>query len=81
MEVPRLEVKSELELPVYTTATETQDLRHVLHHSSWQHRIVNPLSKARDWAGILMDTSQVRFHRATMGIPCFCYFKIQFFEW
>ena len=25
-----------------------------LHHSSWQHRILNPLSEARDWARNLM---------------------------
>ena len=36
MEGPRLGVQSELQLPAYTT------------HRSWQHRILNPLSKARD---------------------------------
>ena len=30
-----------------------------LHHSSWQCRILNPLSKARDQTYILMDISQV----------------------
>ena len=36
MEVPRLDVKSELQLLAYTTATATQELSHVcdLHHSS-----------------------------------------------
>ena len=50
MEVPRLGVELKLELPAYTTATATQDLRHVcdLHHSSRQHQILNPLSEARD---------------------------------
>ena len=50
MEVPRLGVKLELQLPAYTTATATQDLSHVcdLHYSSEQHQILNPLSKARD---------------------------------
>ena len=50
MEVPRLGVQSELKLPAYTTATATQDLRHIchLHHSSWQPRIPNPLSEAWD---------------------------------
>ena len=35
MEVPRLEVQLELQLPAYTTATATQDPSHVcnLHHS------------------------------------------------
>ena len=50
MEVPRLGVESELQLLAYTTATETPDPSHVcdLHHSSWQHGILNPLSEARD---------------------------------
>ena len=49
MEVPRLGVESELQLPIYTTATAMQDLGHIfdLHHSSWQHQILNPLSNAR----------------------------------
>ena len=36
MEVPRLGFKSELQLPVYTTATATRDLSHIydLYHSS-----------------------------------------------
>ena len=29
------------------------------HHRSWQHRILNPLGKARDQTCILMDTSWV----------------------
>ena len=32
-----------------------------LYHSSQQHWILNPLSKARDQTCILMDTSQIRF--------------------
>ena len=32
-----------------------------LHHSSWQHRILNPLSEARDQTHILMDTNQVHY--------------------
>ena len=52
MEVFRLGVASELQLMAYATVTAiaTQDLSHVfdLHHSSWQCRILNPLSKARD---------------------------------
>ena len=62
MEVPRLGVESELQPPTYARATATQDLSRVcnLHRSSWQCRILNPLSKARDWTRILMDASQVR---------------------
>ena len=56
MGVPRLGVELELQLPAYTTATAMQDLSHLcdLHHSLWQHQILNPLS-------ILLDTSQIHF--------------------
>ena len=49
MEVPRLGVKSELQLLGYTTATTMQDPSCVcnLHHISWQCRIPNSLSEAR----------------------------------
>ena len=30
-----------------------------LHHSSWQHQILNPLSRARDGTQILTDTMSV----------------------
>ena len=41
MEVPRVGVELELELPAYTTATT--DLSRIcdLHHSSWQRQILN----------------------------------------
>ena len=50
MEVPRLEVQSELQQPTYTTATATPDPSRVcnLHHNSQQHRVLDPLSEARD---------------------------------
>ena len=50
MEVPGLWVKSELQLPAYTTATAMPDPSCIckLHHSLWQCQILNPLSKARD---------------------------------
>ena len=71
MEVPRLGVKSELQLPAYITATATWDPSLIcdLHHCSQQHRIPNPLSEARDWIHILMDTSWICFLCATMGTP------------
>ena len=62
---PQAGVKSELQLPAYTTVTATAlpDLSHVcdLCHSSQQHQILYPLSKARDQTHVLMDTSQVQF--------------------
>ena len=63
MEVPRLGVESELQLLAYTTTTATPDPSHFcnLHHSSEEHQIPNPLSKARDQTRILMDTSQIPF--------------------
>ena len=45
MEVPKLGVQSELQLPAYVTATAAPDPSQVfdLHHSSQQHRILNLL--------------------------------------
>ena len=57
MEVPSLEVGSEMQLQVYTTATAMRDLSCIcgLHHSFQQHQILNLLSEARDWTHILKD--------------------------
>ena len=43
MRIPRLGGELELQLLVYITATATHDLSCVcdLHHSSWQHWILN----------------------------------------
>ena len=50
MEVSRLGIKSELQLPAYTITTAMQDPSHVcdLHHGSWQQWILNPLTETRD---------------------------------
>ena len=50
MEVPRLRVESELQLPAYTMATAMPDPSHIcnLHHSSQQHQIFNLMREARD---------------------------------
>ena len=71
MEVPRLGVQSGLQLPAYTTAIATQDLRRIcnLHHSSRQRQILNTLSEARDRTRNLMVSGQIRFHCATMATP------------
>ena len=61
MEVPGLEVESELQLLAYATAMDIADLSCIchLHCSLWQHQILNPLNEARDQTCILMDTSWV----------------------
>jgi len=61
VQVPRLGVKSGVQLLAYTTATATSDLRHIcdLCHNSQQRWIFNPLSEARDQTLILMDTGQI----------------------
>ena len=60
MEVPRLVVELELQLPAYTIATATRDPSWICdpHQSSQQHWIFNPLSEATDQTAILMDTSR-----------------------
>ena len=69
MEVPGLEVKSELQLPAHTTAIATPRPSHIcdLHCSLWQHQILNPLSEARDRTCILMDLYGVLNNRNYNG--------------
>ena len=69
MELPRLGVRWELQLPTYTRATAMQAPSHVcdLHHGSQQHRIPNPLSVARDGTHILVDASWIHFCCTTTG--------------
>ena len=64
MEVPRLVVQSEIQLPACATVTVTQDPSPIcnLHHSSQQLQILNPLSKSRNQTFVLMATSQVCYH-------------------
>ena len=75
MEIPSLGVELELQLPAYTIATEMPDPSCVcsLHHSSWQHRIFNPLSEARDQTHNFMVPSQIHFHCITMGTTLFAF--------
>ena len=74
MEAPRLGVKLGYSCWPTPTATAMPDLSHIfdLHHSSLKCSILNPLSKARDWTCILMDTSWICFHCTTMGTPGPC---------
>ena len=78
VEVPRLGVKSELQLPAYTTATAMQNLSRIcdLYHSSRQHQILNPLSKASDPTHILMDPSWVCWPLSHEGN----FLKVKLFE-
>ena len=74
MEVPRLGVKLELQLPAFTTATATLDLSHTfdLLHSLQQCQILNPISEARDQTHVLMDallgSQPAESHRNTYHI-------------
>ena len=71
MQVPRLGVKSEIQLLACAIVTATPDLSHIcdLPHSSQQHQILYPLSEARDQTRNFMIPSQIRFHCATTGTP------------
>ena len=71
IKIPRLGVELERQLPVYTTATATQDPSHVcnLHQSSRQRWILNPRSEAGDGTRNLMVHGRIRFCRATTGTP------------
>ena len=68
MEVPRLGVELELQLPAYTTATATWDPSRIcdLHHSPQQYWIFNPLSETRDRTWNFMVPSRICFRCATM---------------
>ena len=70
-EVPRLGVKSELQLLAYATATAMWDRSCIynLHHRSRQCQILNPLSMAGDGTRIFKDTSWVCYHWAMIGTP------------
>ena len=76
MEIPRLEVKSELKLQAYTRAAATWDESCVFdpHHSSRPRWILSPLSEARDRTCDLMAPSGIHFHYATMGTPTKTYY-------
>ena len=71
VEVPRLGVIVELWLPAYARATAMPDPSHTcdLHHSSEQHRILNPLNEAGDRTCNLMVPSRIRLLCATSRTP------------
>ena len=71
MEISSLGVNQSYSCPPSPQPQQLQDPSCIyeLHHSSWQCRILNPLSEARDPTPILVDTSQIRFCCATMRTP------------
>ena len=71
MEVPRLGVESEPQLPAYATTAATSAPSHIckLHHSPQQYQILNPPSEARDRTRNLMVPSWIRFCCAMTGSP------------
>ena len=62
MDIPCLGVELEQQLPAYTTVT--------------QCRIPDPLTGARGWACILVDTSWVHYHWAMSGTPVLLSWKV-----
>ena len=79
---PRLGVELELQPQAYTTATATPDPSRIcnLHHSSWQHQILNPLSKARNRTRSLMVPSQNPCCCAATGSPGCPLFVCKFWQ-
>ena len=73
MEVSRLGVELP---PAYTTGTATPDLSRICSppHNLRQPRLLNPLSEARDWTHIPMDTSQVLNPLNHNGNPLIAHF-------
>ena len=71
MEVPRLGIESEVQLPAFTAATAMPDPSRLcqLHHSPRQHGIPNPQSKARDQTWNFMVPSRIHFRCATSATP------------
>ena len=79
-------VESDLQMQAFATDIATVDPSHIcgLHRSSQQCQIINPLSEARYWTGILMDlmdTSHACLLWATMGSPCVITFLILIKLW
>ena len=88
MEVPRLEIKSELQPLAYATATATPDSSYTcdLRHSSWQCQILNPgIESASFWTLCWVlnplshsgNSSQILLSCAVssicLGLCCFSY--------
>ena len=61
MEVPRLGVKLELQLPAYTTATQIQATSVTYTTAHRNGGYCNPLIEVRDQTHILVDTSHIHY--------------------
>ena len=55
--------------PVANVSSQAKGQIRDLHHNSRQCWILNPLSEARGWTSILMETRQIRFCCTTTGTP------------
>ena len=62
MEVPRLGVQLELQLPAYATATQDPSRIYDLYHSSQQHQILEPTEREGQESNLL------RHDRNSLGI-------------
>ena len=70
MEVPRLGVELELQMPAYATAIARGDPSCICKlQSSQQSWTPDPLSKAKDLTHVLMGAGWIHFCCAIMGIP------------
>ena len=67
IEVPRLGVEPDLQLPAYATASQDPSPVCDLHHSSRQGQILNPLSLARDRTHNLMVPSEPEQNSPILG--------------
>ena len=79
MEIPRLGVESELQLPAslyhsHNNVGSEPSLR--TEPQLRKHRILNPLTKARDQTCTLMDSSQIHFRCVTTGTPFVCFYFV-----
>ena len=77
MDVPGLGAESELQLPAYVTPIAMQDPSCIfdLHHSSQQHHILNPLSRAKDWTHVFMDSLPLSHYGNSF---CVCVYVVYF---
>ena len=82
VEVPRLGVKSELQLPAYTTVMAVGNP----NHSSWQHWILNPLARPGIEPASTWILGRFINHWATVGTPmsflffCVCFVHLFFLD-